>query len=124
MFLELSQLDIQYPGRSTPAVRGVSLGLRAGDIGVLIGPSGCGKTTLLRAVAGLEPVAGGSILLLHDGHAQRSANGQAVLLDVLLAVEVAVGVDVAVLEDDCVWEDVAVEVDVAWIRFAIISSCR
>ena len=63
MFLELSQLDIQYPGRSTPAVRGVSLGLRAGDIGVLIGPSGCGKTTLLRAVAGLEPVAGGSILL-------------------------------------------------------------
>ncbi len=63
MFLELSQLDIQYRGRSTPAVQGVSLGLRAGDIGVLIGPSGCGKTTLLRAVAGLEPVSGGRILL-------------------------------------------------------------
>ena len=63
MFLELSQLDIQYPGRSTPAVQGVTLGLRAGDIGVLIGPSGCGKTTLLRAVAGLEPVSGGKILL-------------------------------------------------------------
>ena len=38
---------------------GVSLGLRAGDIGVLIGPSGCGKTTLLRAVAGLERASGG-----------------------------------------------------------------
>ena len=63
MFLELSQLDIQYPGRSTPAVQGVNLGLRAGEIGVLIGPSGCGKTTLLRAVAGLEPVSGGKILL-------------------------------------------------------------
>ena len=63
MFLELSQLDIQYPGRSTPAVRGVGLGLRSGDIGVLIGPSGCGKTTLLRAVAGLEPVSAGKILL-------------------------------------------------------------
>ncbi|MGV0961141.1 MAG: ABC transporter ATP-binding protein [Limnohabitans sp.] len=63
MFLELRQLDIQYPGRSTPAVQGVTLGLRAGDIGVLIGPSGCGKTTLLRAVAGLEPVSGGKILL-------------------------------------------------------------
>jgi iron(III) transport system ATP-binding protein len=63
MFLELSQLDIQYPGRSTPAVQGVNLGLRAGDIGVLIGPSGCGKTTLLRAVAGLEPVSVGKILL-------------------------------------------------------------
>ena len=63
MFLELRQLDIQYPGNPTPAVRGVNLGLHAGDIGVLIGPSGCGKTTLLRAVAGLEPVSGGKILL-------------------------------------------------------------
>jgi iron(III) transport system ATP-binding protein len=63
MFLELSQLDIQYPGRPAPAVQGVNLSLRAGDIGVLIGPSGCGKTTLLRAVAGLEPVSGGKVLL-------------------------------------------------------------
>jgi len=63
MFLEISQLDVQYPGRDTPSVRDVTLGLRAGDIGVLIGPSGCGKTTLLRAVAGLEPVAGGRILV-------------------------------------------------------------
>ena len=39
----------------------VTLGLRAGDLGVLIGPSGCGKTTLLRAVAGLEHAASGSI---------------------------------------------------------------
>ena len=63
MFLELRQLDIQYPGSPSPAVRGVNLGLRSGDIGVLIGPSGCGKTTLLRAVAGLEPVSSGQILL-------------------------------------------------------------
>jgi len=63
MFLEISQLDVLYPGRDTPSVRDVTLGLRAGDIGVLIGPSGCGKTTLLRAVAGLEPVAGGRILV-------------------------------------------------------------
>ena len=41
----------------------MSFGLRVGDIGVLIGPSGCGKTTLLRAVAGLEPLNGGSISL-------------------------------------------------------------
>ena len=63
MFLALRQLAIQYPGRRTPAVQGVNLGLRAGDIGVLIGPSGCGKTTLLRAVAGLEPISEGQILL-------------------------------------------------------------
>jgi iron(III) transport system ATP-binding protein len=63
MYLEVSQLRVQYPGRSRAAVNDVSFGLRAGDIGVLIGPSGCGKTTLLRAVAGLEPVAAGEIRL-------------------------------------------------------------
>jgi len=63
MFLEVRQLEVHYPGRANPAVRGASFGLRAGEIGVLIGPSGCGKTTLLRAVAGLEPVSGGDIRL-------------------------------------------------------------
>ena len=63
MFLEVSQLRVQYTAQARAAVQNVSLGLRAGDIGVLIGPSGCGKTTLLRAVAGLEPVSAGSIRL-------------------------------------------------------------
>ena len=63
MFLEVSQLRVAYAGRSQPAVQDVSFGLHAGDIGVLIGPSGCGKTTLLRAVAGLEPVTAGFIKL-------------------------------------------------------------
>ncbi|MDE2417389.1 MAG: ABC transporter ATP-binding protein [Burkholderiales bacterium] len=63
MFLALSELRVQFPGASRAAVDGVTLGLAAGDIGVLIGPSGCGKTTLLRAVAGLEPIHYGSISL-------------------------------------------------------------
>ncbi len=63
MFLDLQALSVHYPGRTQPAVRTVSLGLKAGDIGVLVGPSGCGKTTLLRAVAGLEPASAGSIAL-------------------------------------------------------------
>jgi len=63
MFLKVSQLGVRYAGRPQAAVQGVSLNLNAGDIGVLIGPSGCGKTTLLRAVAGLEPVSSGEIRL-------------------------------------------------------------
>jgi len=63
MFLEVLQLSVTYAGQAKSAVRHVSFGLRAGDIGVLIGPSGCGKTTLLRAVAGLEPASGGEIRL-------------------------------------------------------------
>jgi iron(III) transport system ATP-binding protein len=66
MFLEVSQLDVRYANRPQAAVRGVTLGLAAGEIGVLIGPSGCGKTTLLRAVAGLEPVSAGEIRLEGD----------------------------------------------------------
>ena len=63
MFLNLSNISVNYAGQSSPAVNQVSFGLPAGDIGVLIGPSGCGKTTLLRAVAGLERIDAGSIKL-------------------------------------------------------------
>lgn len=44
-------------------VDGFSLTLDAGRIGCLLGPSGCGKTTVLRAIAGFEPVRAGSIRL-------------------------------------------------------------
>jgi iron(III) transport system ATP-binding protein len=71
MFLEISALEVQYPGRSHPAVAGVSFGLHAGELGVLIGPSGCGKTTLLRAVAGLERASAGRITL--DGEVVSSS---------------------------------------------------
>jgi iron(III) transport system ATP-binding protein len=40
-----------------------SLRLRRGSIGCLLGPSGCGKTTVLRALAGFEPVQAGEIRL-------------------------------------------------------------
>jgi iron(III) transport system ATP-binding protein len=74
MFLELSHLTVHYPGRPSNAVESVSLGLQAGDIGVLIGPSGCGKTTLLRAVAGLEAASSGTIRL--GGNTVSSAQSQ------------------------------------------------
>lgn len=63
MFLTLHQVDVRYAGQDMPAVQGVSLTLQAGQIGVLIGPSGCGKTSLLRAIAGLEPVTAGHVQL-------------------------------------------------------------
>jgi len=45
----------------TPALKGISLDIRDGEFMVLLGPSGCGKTTLLRCVAGLERLDGGSV---------------------------------------------------------------
>lgn len=43
------------------AVRPLSLHIRAGEFLTLLGPSGCGKTTILRLIAGLEQVSGGTI---------------------------------------------------------------
>ncbi|MBW3619509.1 MAG: ABC transporter ATP-binding protein [Actinobacteria bacterium] len=44
-------------------LRDLDLTVQAGRLTALVGPSGAGKTTLLRALAGLEPLAGGSIVL-------------------------------------------------------------
>ena len=44
-------------------VNDLSLSLQKGEIGCLLGPSGCGKTTVLRCIAGFEPISAGEILL-------------------------------------------------------------
>jgi iron(III) transport system ATP-binding protein len=59
--LALQQVSVNY-GDFSAAVD-VSFSLEKGQIGCLLGPSGCGKTTLLRAIAGFEPVSAGSITL-------------------------------------------------------------
>ena len=63
--LDLERVSVAYDGGL--AVDGVSARVATGDRLALLGPSGCGKTSLLRAVAGLEPLAGGSIAIAgHD----------------------------------------------------------
>ncbi len=47
----------------TLAVRDVSLDIADGEFMILVGPSGCGKTTLLRMLAGLEPLTSGTITI-------------------------------------------------------------
>lgn len=63
MGLQVDNVSVRYGHgrRAVQAVDRVSLSLPQGRIGVLIGPSGCGKTSLLRAVAGLEPLAAGRV---------------------------------------------------------------
>ncbi|MDS4020074.1 MAG: ABC transporter ATP-binding protein [Candidatus Competibacter sp.] len=60
-FLDLTAIDIAYPPRRV--IQDLSLRMPCAGIGCLLGPSGCGKTTLLRAIAGFEPVRQGSIRL-------------------------------------------------------------
>jgi multiple sugar transport system ATP-binding protein len=56
-FEEVSKV---YPD-GTRAVSSVDLEIPDGSFMVLVGPSGCGKTTLLRMLAGLEGISGGTI---------------------------------------------------------------
>jgi iron(III) transport system ATP-binding protein len=60
---QLSMLDVSVAYADTTVVQDVSFRLEPGNIGCFLGPSGCGKTTLLRAIAGFEPVSRGEIRL-------------------------------------------------------------
>ncbi|MCU7842824.1 MAG: ABC transporter ATP-binding protein [Candidatus Thiodiazotropha sp. (ex Monitilora ramsayi)] len=59
--LEVNHASVSYG--SQRVVHDVSFDLDKGEIGCLLGPSGCGKTSLLRAIAGFEPLTDGEILL-------------------------------------------------------------
>ncbi|MBA2237831.1 MAG: ABC transporter ATP-binding protein [Lysobacter sp.] len=59
MRLELDDVAVGYG--ALPVLEHVSLVLDAGQIGCLLGPSAAGKTTLLRAVAGFEPLMAGRV---------------------------------------------------------------
>jgi iron(III) transport system ATP-binding protein len=72
--LEVNDIRVSYPikGRLKAAVNGVSFSLESGQIGCLLGASGSGKTTVLRSIAGFEPIEQGTITI--DGELMTSAD--------------------------------------------------
>lgn len=61
--LDVRNLGIKLQGKKI--LHDVSLQLQQGQIASMLGPSGCGKTTLLRSLAGFQPVSKGEIYV-HD----------------------------------------------------------
>jgi ABC-type branched-subunit amino acid transport system ATPase component len=57
----LTVRDLQVRRGTTHVVRGVSMEVARGEIVAVMGASGGGKTSVLRAIAGLDPIAAGSI---------------------------------------------------------------
>ncbi len=55
-----------------PALHGVSLDIKSGELIALLGPSGSGKTTLLRLIAGLEQTTEGQIFFGDEDASRRS----------------------------------------------------
>lgn len=71
--LHLDHVTKSYEPNLPPAVSGMTLTLRQGELLGLLGPSGCGKTTLLRLIAGFEQPQSGHIKLA--GHHASGACG-------------------------------------------------
>ncbi|HUN45678.1 MAG TPA: ATP-binding cassette domain-containing protein [Stellaceae bacterium] len=59
----LSGLSKRYPGGGDLAVKEVTLTVADGEFMVLLGPSGCGKSSVLRMIAGLEPISAGTVAI-------------------------------------------------------------
>ena len=72
--LILDNVTVKYDALA--AVSDATFSLAEGEIGCLLGPSGCGKTTLLRAIAGFEPLTSGTISL-HGEHISTTKRTQA-----------------------------------------------
>ena len=56
-------LAIEQSYGSNRVLNGLSFALERGQIGCLLGASGCGKTSVLRCIAGFEPLVAGEIWL-------------------------------------------------------------
>src|SRR4051794_15024374 len=59
--IELRQVDKHFG--QLHVIRDVNLTVKDREFVVFLGPSGCGKTTTLRAIAGLEDIDTGDILI-------------------------------------------------------------
>src|SRR3989339_284525 len=60
-YLKLERIEKIFG--ETRVIKGIDLEIQQGEFVVFVGPSGCGKTTLLRLIAGLEHIDGGSLQL-------------------------------------------------------------
>ena len=68
---EIVLRDIEKHFGAAYVIRKLNLTIRHKEFVVLLGPSGCGKTTTLRAIAGLEEIDSGDILI--DGEPVQTA---------------------------------------------------
>lgn len=51
--LKIENMHFRYGKRAAPVLRGISLELKAGEIGIVLGKNGSGKTTLFKNILGI-----------------------------------------------------------------------
>jgi sulfate/thiosulfate transport system ATP-binding protein len=106
--MTISVRDIHKSYGRYPALNGVSLEVKPGELLALLGPSGSGKTTLLRTIAGLEFPESGQVLfdgqdVTYAGAAERKVGfvfqQYALFKHMTVARNVAFGLDVRKSKD-------------------------
>jgi ABC-2 type transport system ATP-binding protein len=60
--IEIDGLRVVRGGEEV--LRNITTGVPRGAVVGLLGPSGCGKTTLMRAIVGVQVLAGGTVQVL------------------------------------------------------------
>ncbi|MFI6133044.1 ABC transporter ATP-binding protein [Micromonospora sp. NPDC051141] len=78
MTVTIEARDVTFAFGETPALRGASLAVAAGEVVAVMGPSGSGKSTLLHCLAGILPPDSGEVRFDGNridtlGEAERSA---------------------------------------------------
>ncbi|MGO2508290.1 MAG: ABC transporter ATP-binding protein [Vibrio hibernica] len=61
--LELNQIRKTYRNADNETLKGINISIESGEFLILVGPSGCGKSTLMNAIAGLESISSGEIVI-------------------------------------------------------------
>ena len=111
--IEISEIELSYPGASTPALAGVSLTLLAGQSLALVGPTGAGKSTLADVILGVLIPDSGEALISGLSPAESIANWPGAVAyvpqDVAMAngtvrENVALGLPSEIIDDEWVWD--------------------
>jgi subfamily B ATP-binding cassette protein MsbA len=107
--IHFDHVDYTYPGSDEPALRGIDLRLRRGEMVALVGPSGAGKTTLANLMLRFADPTSGSVTM--DGRDLRdltldSVRGntglvtqETILFDDSVAANIAAGRHDASIDD-------------------------
>ncbi|MEO6834529.1 MAG: ABC transporter ATP-binding protein [Candidatus Tumulicola sp.] len=103
MTLSTHDLIVSYRNDDRHALDGVSIAVSSGRTLAVVGPSGAGKTTLLRAIAGLQHLDGGDVVLDGRSIAGRSPQARRIAL---------------VFQDDALFANMTVQAN---LRFALRS---
>ena len=67
--LDVSEIDLHYG--AAQALRRVSLAAQTGKVTCVLGRNGVGKTSLMRAIAGQQPISAGAIMCTGNTSAYR-----------------------------------------------------